>query len=44
MGTAIVLGILLIIVTGIIRSMVKRKKAGKSLACAGDCASCKGCH
>ena len=41
MGTIIVL----IIVALIIRSMVKDKKAGKSLQCGGDCSKCGGhCH
>ena len=39
MGTIIVLIVL------IIRSMVKDKKAGKSLQCGGDCSKCGGhCH
>ena len=45
MGTIIVLIVLAIIVTLIIRSMVKDKKAGKSLQCGGDCSKCGGhCH
>ena len=41
MGTIIVLIVLAII----IRSMVKDKKAGKSLQCGGDCSKCGGhCH
>ena len=43
MGTAVVL----IIVAGAaalaIRSIVKDKKAGKSVQC-GDCTHCSGCH
>lgn len=46
MGTFIVGGILLAIVALVIRSMVKTKKAGKSLSCGGDCSHCGGhcCH
>ena len=45
MGTIIVLIVLAIIVALIIRSMVKDKKAGKSLQCGGDCSKCDGhCH
>lgn len=45
MGTIIVLIVLAIIVALIIRSMVKDKKAGKSLQCGGDCNKCGGhCH
>ena len=45
MGTMIVLIVLAIIVALIIRSMVKDKKAGKSLQCGGDCSKCGGhCH
>ena len=45
MGTIIVLIVLAIIVALIIRSMVKDKKAGKSLQCGGDCSKCGGhCH
>lgn len=40
MGTIIVLIVLAIIVALIIRSMVKDKKAGKSLQCGGDCSKC----
>ena len=44
-GTIIVLIVLAIIVALIIRSMVKDKKAGKSLQCGGDCSKCGGhCH
>ncbi|MCC8136973.1 MAG: FeoB-associated Cys-rich membrane protein [Clostridiales bacterium] len=42
MGTILVGGILVVIVALIIRSMVKDKKAGKSLQCGGDCSHCKG--
>ena len=45
MGTIIVLIVLAIIRALIIRSMVKDKKAGKSLQCGGDCSKCGGhCH
>ena len=45
MGTIIVLIVLASIVALIIRSMVKDKKAGKSLQCGGDCSKCGGhCH
>lgn len=45
MGTIIVLIVLAIIAALIIRSMVKDKKAGKSLQCGGDCSKCGGhCH
>ena len=43
MGTAIVLAIVAGGVALAIRSMVKDKKAGKSLQC-GDCTHCSGCH
>lgn len=45
MGTVIVGLILLAVVALIIRSMVKDKKAGKSIQCGGDCKHCGGqCH
>jgi hypothetical protein len=45
MGTIIVLIILAAIVTLIIKSMIKDKKAGKSIQCGGDCKHCGGhCH
>lgn len=43
-GTILVALGLAIIVALIIRSMIKDKKAGKSLQCGGDCGKCKGCH
>lgn len=45
MGTVIV-GVVVVGVVGlIVRSMVKDKKAGKSLQCGGDCKNCGGhCH
>ncbi|MCD7820133.1 MAG: FeoB-associated Cys-rich membrane protein [Lachnospiraceae bacterium] len=42
MGTVLVGGILVVVVGFIIRSMIKDKKAGKSLQCGGDCSKCKG--
>lgn len=45
MGTLIVGSILLVIIGLIIRSMIKDKKAGKSIQCGGDCKHCGGgCH
>lgn len=45
MGTAVVVLVLTTAVGMIIRSMVKDKKAGKSLHCGGDCRHCGGgCH
>lgn len=45
MGTAVVVLVLITAVGMIIRSMVKDKKAGKSLHCGGDCRHCGGgCH
>ncbi|MDD3363305.1 MAG: FeoB-associated Cys-rich membrane protein [Hespellia sp.] len=45
MGTIIV-GVIILAGIGLaIRSMVKDKKAGKSLQCGGDCKHCGGgCH
>jgi hypothetical protein len=45
MGTVVV-GIIVLAVAGLaIRSMVKDKKAGKSIQCGGDCSHCGGhCH
>ena len=43
MGTAVVLAIVAGAATLAIRSMIKDKKAGKSLQC-GDCSRCSGCH
>lgn len=43
MGTAIVGGILLLIVGAIVYRMLKDKKSGKHV-CGGDCGHCKGCH
>lgn len=45
MGTVIVGAIVVGVVGLIVRSMVKDKKAGKSLQCGGDCKHCGGhCH
>ncbi|MDE7210507.1 MAG: FeoB-associated Cys-rich membrane protein [Lachnospiraceae bacterium] len=45
MGTAVVLVVLAGIVAMVIRSMVRDKKAGKSLQCGGNCTACGGhCH
>lgn len=42
MGTVIVLIMLVCAVALAVRSMIKDKKAGKSLQCGGDCNSCGG--
>lgn len=45
MGTAIVLIILAGVIVLVMRSMIKDKKAGKSLQCGQDCSHCGGhCH
>lgn len=45
MGTAIVLLVLMVVIGLVIRSMVKDKKAGKSLQCGQNCKHCSGhCH
>lgn len=45
MGTAIVGGALLIVLSLIIRKLVKDKKQGKSIQCGCDCRQCGGhCH
>ncbi len=45
MGTAIVGGALLIVLSLIIRKLVKDKKQGKSIQCGCDCRRCGGhCH
>lgn len=44
-GTGVTLVVLGVIIGLIIKSMVKDKKAGKSLRCGGDCRNCGGhCH
>ncbi len=42
MGTVVVGAIVVLVVAVIIRSMVKDKKAGKSLQCGMDCKHCGG--
>ena len=43
-GTIIV-GLVLVVIVGLaVRSMVKDKKAGKSIQCGGDCKHCGGGH
>lgn len=45
MGTAVVGFILFMVIYLIVRSMIKDKKAGKSIQCGGDCKHCGGhCH
>lgn len=45
MGTAVVGGVLALIVAVIIRKMIRDKKNGKSIQCGGDCKHCGGgCH
>lgn len=45
MGTIVVGAVVLGIVALAVRSMVRDKKAGKSLQCGGDCKHCGGhCH
>ena len=45
MGTIIVGAVLLLVVGLAVRSMIRDKKAGKSLQCGGDCSKCGGhCH
>ena len=43
MGTAIVGGVLLLIVGTVVYRMAKDRKRGKH-ECGGDCGNCKGCH
>lgn len=43
-GTAIVILIVLVICFFAVRSIVKDKKAGKSIQCGGNCKNCNGCH
>lgn len=43
MGTAVVLVVLIGTVALVIRSMIKEKRAGKSLQCGGNCGACTGC-
>ena len=44
MGTVIVLAIVAAAAVLAIRSMIKDKKAGKSIQCGGVCSRCGGCH
>lgn len=45
MGTAVGIVILVLLVGAAVRSMIKDKKAGKSLQCGHDCSHCSGhCH
>lgn len=44
MGTVVVLAIVAGIVALAVRSMIKDKKAGRSLQCGGDCKRCGGCR
>ncbi|MCF2682112.1 MAG: FeoB-associated Cys-rich membrane protein [Dorea sp.] len=45
MGTVVVLLVLVGVVGLAVRSMIKDKKAGKSLQCGCDCKHCSGhCH
>ena len=43
MGTAIICGVLALIVGLVIYKLVSDKRKGKS-SCGGDCAHCKGCQ
>ena len=43
-GDIIVRVKLVVVFTLIIKTMIKTKKAGKSLECGMDCSHCKGCH
>ncbi len=44
MGTILVLAVLAVLIGLAVRSMIRDKKAGKSLQCGGDCRHCRGCH
>ncbi len=45
MGTVLVLIVVLLIVGLAVRSMIRDRKAGKSLQCGADCRHCGGhCH
>lgn len=43
-GTIIVLAIVAFAAALAIRSMIRSKKAGKSISCGGDCSRCGGCR
>lgn len=42
MGTFVLLAVLILAVGLVLRSMIRAKKAGKSLQCGCDCSSCGG--
>lgn len=44
MGTVIVLAMVAAAAALAIRSMIKNKKAGRSIQCGGDCSRCGGCR
>ncbi len=44
MGTVIVLALVAGAVVLAVRSIIRDKKAGKSLQCGKDCSRCRGCH
>jgi len=43
LGTILVLIILLAVIALVIHSMIRDRKAGKSVICGGSCGSCGGC-
>ncbi|MCM1106553.1 MAG: FeoB-associated Cys-rich membrane protein [Blautia sp.] len=43
MGTAIVLLVLAVIVSLVVKSMIRDRKSGKSISCGGDCSHCHKC-
>lgn len=43
MGTTIVFVMLAAVVAAAVRSMIKDKKAGRSLQCGQNCSQCHGC-
>lgn len=44
MGTAVILVVVAGAAVLAVRSIIRDKKAGKSLRCGGDCSRCGGCH
>lgn len=44
MGTIIVLAIVAVATVLAVKSIIRDKKAGKSIQCGGDCSRCGGCH
>lgn len=40
-STIVVLGVLLLLIYGVVRTMIRDKKAGKS-SCGGNCGTCGG--